>query len=124
MPPNLSGSSCDLRATWKDIILFHTEDSKLGFKLAPKLTEAHIRPNTFQKMKVKFASQVLSHTVPAGCFTYYSSGQGPKTMLSTGELLEFFNNLFDIFNSSSSFSTSIYRKGFRKNESQRQYIPK
>lgn len=39
--------------------------------MAPKLREAHINPTNAQRMKVKIAAQVLSHTVSAGNFYFY-----------------------------------------------------
>ena len=45
------------------IASFYFED-KVGFlKLAPKLSDKHIEPK--QKIKVKLATQLLSHTVAA-----------------------------------------------------------
>lgn len=52
-------------ATWKDIEAIYEKDTSLPIRSTPKLTEKHIHPNNFQKMKVKLATQVLSHTVAA-----------------------------------------------------------
>ena len=59
-------------AKWKDITTFFNKDQKLPTRLAPKLTEKHLNPNGFSKMKVKLAAQVLSHSVAAAMFTYVS----------------------------------------------------
>jgi len=52
--------------SWKYIEEFYESDKKTQFRAAPKFTDAHIRPNNFQKMKVKLATQVLSRSVAAG----------------------------------------------------------
>ena len=52
-------------ASWEDIEVVHSRDLALQIRPAPKLNEKHIRPNNFNKMKVKLATQVLSHTVTA-----------------------------------------------------------
>lgn len=51
--------------TWKDIIIAYEMDknSFLRLRQVPKLTDRHIFPHLFPKMKVKYATQVLSHTV-------------------------------------------------------------
>jgi len=59
----------DKIASWK-YIDFYTIDKKAQFRAAPKLTDSHINPNNFEKMKVKYAAQVLSHSVSAGINTY------------------------------------------------------
>ena len=57
-------------ASWQVIRLFHDKDQKLPIGVSPKITEKHINPNGFSKMKVKLAAQVCSHSVAAGLSTY------------------------------------------------------
>nr|XP_015839362.1 PREDICTED: uncharacterized protein LOC103314391 [Tribolium castaneum] len=53
-------------ASWKFVEqLFNLEKNK-ELRMAPKLSEAHIHPTNFQKMKVKYAAQVLSSTASSG----------------------------------------------------------
>ena len=52
-------------ATWQDILNFYNKDKELQIIAAPKLTDKHIWPNNFAKLKVKYATQILSHTVAA-----------------------------------------------------------
>lgn len=52
-------------AKWQDIVAFYNKDKEMPIRAAPKLTDKHIHPNNFQKMKVKYATQILSHTVAA-----------------------------------------------------------
>ena len=92
-------------ATWQHIEEFYNKDKTLSIRMAPRLTEKHIHPNGFSKMKVKFASQVLSHTVAAGLCSYVSMGNLPASALGTAELLSTFDSIFDSVNSSTLFST-------------------
>ena len=46
-------------ATWQHIEEFYNKDKTLSIRMAPKLTEKHIHPNGFSKMKVKYASQAI-----------------------------------------------------------------
>jgi len=52
-------------ASWKDIITAYEIDknSYLKQRQMPKLTDRHIIPNLIPKMKVKYATQVISHTM-------------------------------------------------------------
>ena len=56
-------------AKWAHIKEFFVKDEKLPIRMAPKLTEKHLNPNGFTKMKVKLATQVLSHSVAAALNT-------------------------------------------------------
>ena len=68
----------NLVASWKDIEVFYDKDKSLTIRSAPKLTERHLHPNNFAKMKVKYATQILSHTVAASLCTYVSLGVLPQ----------------------------------------------
>ena len=70
-------SSCFLIgvAKWSHIKEFFEDDnSNPNFVFAPALTKEHLDPNTKQKMRVKLAAQVLSHTVAAGLYAKISNG--------------------------------------------------
>nr|CAI5854104.1 unnamed protein product [Callosobruchus analis] len=60
----------DNRISWKFIGQFYEKDKHLRNRLCPKLTRAHIAPTNFEKIKVKYATQVLSATVAASLETY------------------------------------------------------
>ncbi len=61
-------------AKWSDIIHFHEQDAQQSIRCAPKITSAHLRPTTFEKMSVHLATQVFSNTVASAMFALYSSG--------------------------------------------------
>ena len=92
-------------ATWKDIEDLYMKDSALPIRSAPKLTEKHIHPTNFNKMRVKLATQVLSHTVAASLCTYASLGGLPSTAMGTSEFLSKFDSVFDCVNCSTLHST-------------------
>ena len=55
------------------------------------MTQSHLFPNNFQKVKEKFATQVLSHTVSSAICTG----------VSTAEFVETFDQIFESLNSCS-----------------------
>ena len=70
-------------------------------KLAPKLTKSHIYPNNFEKMKVRFATQLLSNTVAAGLNTLIENNILPNSAIDTSLFVLCMDRLFDLFNSNS-----------------------
>ncbi|KAF0746488.1 THAP-type domain-containing protein [Aphis craccivora] len=51
---------------------FYKLDKSQVHRLAPKLTDIHLNSNSFQKIRVKYASQIFSHTIVAGMTTLIS----------------------------------------------------
>lgn len=77
---------------------FYKADQGLN-RCAPKLTEAHINPGPFHKMKVRYASQVLSATVAAGMRSCIKCNTLPIAAETTAHFIENMDKLFDILNS-------------------------
>lgn len=100
------------KTSWKYIVQFYEKDKKLRNRLAPKLTESHIKPTNFEKMRVKFATQVLSATVAASLETYVSLKCLPQEASDTVTLISHADKLFDIFNSSSLNNVKLYNRKF------------
>lgn len=88
-------------ASWRDITALYELDSNNSIRCCPKLTNTHISPNGFQKMKVKLATQVLSHTVSAAMLMAVSGGLLPASAAGTAELVANFDKIFDSLNSTS-----------------------
>ena len=88
-------------ASWQDVKSLYDRDSSLSIRCCPKLTDKHINPNGFTKMKVKLATQVLSHTVAAAISTYVSLGAMSASAAGTAEFITAFDKIFDCLNSSS-----------------------
>lgn len=78
---------------------FYELDKNRNIRLAPKLTDIHINPSSFQKMKVKYASQVFSKTVAASMETCVITGSLSGEAFDTINFIQSMDNLFDIFNS-------------------------
>jgi hypothetical protein len=88
----------DRCTSWKYIEEFYSKDQLLKNRIAPKLTKSHLQPTNFEKMRVKFATQVLSASVAAG--------RGTKDFVAR------FDKLFDLFNSSQYGSPKQFHKPF------------
>ena len=87
-------------ARWDHVkFLFHL-DSKSSLKLAPKLTSQHVEDLLFStKMKVKFATHVMSNTVSSALDTLISANEIDTSAAATSSFLKHFNDLFDCLNS-------------------------
>ncbi|CAH2101352.1 unnamed protein product [Euphydryas editha] len=88
-------------AKWEDITYLHRENPGYrGIRLVPKLTDNHVIRNKINKMKVKFATQILSQTV--GMNMGYLSDKGilPPQCKDTADILILFDKLFDSVNGS------------------------
>lgn len=107
----------DKKTSWDHIATFYNNDKQLNNRLAPKLTKSHIDPTKFERMRVKYATQVLSATVAAGMETYVSLGyQLDETARGTVEVISRFDKLFDIVNSSKVFTSKPFNKAFKGQE--------
>lgn len=89
--------------SFKDIKDVYTIDkASLKSRTLTKITDSHIAPNSFQKMSVKLAVQIFSHTVAATIRSCISTKQlQSNSARNTAEFIEFINNLFDVLNSRS-----------------------
>lgn len=87
-------------ARWRHVVDFYESDKMHPIRIAPKLTDSHVDSNSFEKMKVKYASQILSRTVASGLYTYAALGGLPKEATATATFVNNMNEIFDVFNSS------------------------
>lgn len=109
----------DKVTSWQYIIDLYNADKNQQYRLTPKLTEVHVNPNNFQKMKVKLATQVLSAILSAAFNTYISLGVLPLKTTFTAEFIERFNKLFDILNSSTLYNSNPNKKAFTNSNEQK-----
>lgn len=109
-------------ASWKYIEEFYNNDKKTQFRMAPKLTDIHINPNNFQRMKVKYAAQIFSRSVSVGMNTSISLGSLSATAMFTAEFIERFNKLFDILNSSKLYSADLNKQAFTNTKEQISFL--
>ncbi|XP_074040070.1 uncharacterized protein [Leptinotarsa decemlineata] len=110
------------RTSWSHIKYFYEQDKKLAFRCAPKLTDSHISPTNFEKMKVKLAKQIISNTVASGMNTYVSLGGLPPNAIYTAELIEKINNVFDILNASVKNSPNRFNNVFEGDKYQNEFL--
>ena len=85
---------------WQYIQEFYKSDKAMNIRLAPKLSDKHVYCNTFEKMRVRLASQVLSRTVAAGIYTHSVLGALPPEASATASFWYNMDILFDMFDSS------------------------
>ncbi|CAG4986368.1 unnamed protein product [Colias eurytheme] len=86
-------------ASWKHIKqFFELDNCNPHFVFAPKLSHHHIQPNGKEKMRVKLATQIFSHSVAMGIYSKASTNELPAGAVATATFLEHFNNLFDLLN--------------------------
>ncbi|CAK1591825.1 unnamed protein product [Parnassius mnemosyne] len=86
-------------AKWSHIKEFYeTDNTNPNFVFAPCLKQEHLNPNTKQKMKVKLAAQVLSHSVAAGMYAKISQGELSSEAVTTANVIANMDKLFDCVN--------------------------
>lgn len=92
--------------SWKDVVTtYHINKANHLSTALNKITDAHIHPNNFQKMRVKLATQVFSKTFYAAMYTcIHTKELLSKTANNTANFLLNMNNLFDNLNSRTQFS--------------------
>lgn len=96
--------------SFNNIIATYEIDKKIKKSNALlKITEAHIHPNSFQKMSIKLAAQIFSHSMAFALRTCISTAElKSKTASDTADFIDFMNNLFDCLNSRNLFSDNPY----------------
>ena len=86
-------------AKWSNISDLFKQDLAKKYQLAPRLTTKHVELPPFCQMKVKLASQVLSHSTAAALHTHVAIGSMSAETTATAVFCQNFNDLFDCFNS-------------------------
>lgn len=97
--------------------LYELERNKVT-KMCPKLTEKHINPNNFEKMRVSLATQIFSRSVAAGIKTTLQlkkfTNVSEQLSENTANFIERVDNIFDCMNSGSSFDKNFAKSGLKK----------
>ena len=107
---------------WKYIEQFYQADSKLPIRMAPELTSRHIDLPPFAPLRVKLATEVLSHSVAAGISTLCSLKALPQEAQHTAEFVERMDQLFNVFNSSTLSSTAKMRYAMSENSKHKEFL--
>jgi len=69
-------------------------------------------------MKVKYAVQIFSNRVVAGMFSQMSCGVLSSEAVDTIDLIDYFNKLFDILNSSAEHNPKEYGQVYNGSKKQ------
>lgn len=94
---NFQFSEGTVKKCYLDTVYEH--DKKKNIRLCPKLSNEHLYPTSFQKMKVRYASQIFSHSVAAALNTYIDFKFLPPEARFTAIFIKKINDLFDLMNS-------------------------
>lgn len=90
--------------------------SQTGARSMVKITSAHLNPNPFQKLSVKLAVQIFSHSVSSAIQTAVQTGVlNSSTALTTANFLTSCNNLFDCLNSVQRYNKNPYACALSQN---------
>lgn len=95
------------RVSWKVLEkLFETDSGTI--KILYKLTKEHLKPNAFQKLSVKLATQVFSNKVAMAIFAAiannYFAEADKNTAVNTATFILSMNKVFDNLNSACQYS--------------------
>lgn len=91
------------------------QDEKCSSKILPKIGSTHISPNTFQKMSVKLAFQLFSHSTYAAIKATNTTNpsffdSSSNKVLPTADFILRLNNLIDSLNSSNLKTKNVYKQ--------------
>ncbi|KAK3926177.1 Transposable element P transposase [Frankliniella fusca] len=91
-------------------------DMQMTPRLVKNITETHLNPNTFQKMSVPLAAQLLNRKIAAGIMVY-SLFSLPQEATYTAKFCERIHNFFDSWNGIvvDDENTETYKKAFTDN---------
>lgn len=114
-------------ASWRVLEEVHNLDRLNTTKLCPRLTDKHIHPNTFEKMNVRLAVQVLSHSCSSAIITVSNLCRFSETVkiyaTSTAKFCDRFDKLFDSFNSRARFNfLKVYNCAIEENNDVYKYL--
>lgn len=95
-------------------------------RMCPKLTSQHIFPTDFDKMRVKYATQIFSRTVSAAIGTVIETcgfrNCSKEVAVSTKTFLSKIDQVFDCMNSGSLNSDNFYRSAIQKNNCAHEFL--
>ncbi|XP_055523158.1 uncharacterized protein LOC129717317 [Wyeomyia smithii] len=94
----------DKIACFKDIVSLYNIDSKCNPRLVPRLNDKHVMLPPFSAMNVSLATRTLSQSVANGLRYYMQIGELSPQCINTAEFIEFYDKLFDTFNSKNNSS--------------------
>ena len=108
--------------SWKYVEAFFEQDKKLPVRMAPKLTEKHINLPPFAALRVKLATQVLSHSVAAGISTMVALHALPAEAKDTAVFIDRFDKLFNAMNSYTLKSSRPFQNAITNTSQHRNFL--
>lgn len=95
-------------------------DRNTTSKIFPKLTDKHFTYDTFEKMRVNLAVQVLSNSVATGLQNvidtgHFKSSSDIKVAKATVTFIGNMNNIFDLLNAKATSDPILNKRGVSKN---------
>ena len=115
------------KISWSIIEELYRYDSKRDIRLVKKLTKSHVYLNGFGlNMRVKLATQVLSHSVAAAIETLVAikgwEGEQKEVALATAKFCDDMDKLFNVFNSKTKNSSRPYAGAITKDSNHFQFL--
>lgn len=108
--------------SWDFVKMFYNHDKTYPIRVASKLSESHINPNGFEKMKVKFAAQIFSESVSCNMNLYIRFGYRPSEAVYTSDVIDSMDKLFDILNSSQTLAEKKINRAFKGLDYQEEFL--
>lgn len=105
--------------SWDHIKTLYEHQQDKNLRLIPKITNAHVEPNKFQRMRVKYAAQIFISTVSAALETCIEFGKISEEAKGTAKFIKMMDDLFDVLNSSKIKFAKKYQTAFRMTPEQK-----
>ena len=107
---------CKHMAKWTHITALQEQANACSLNMIPKLRDRMVSNISFKdKMKVKYAVNVLSNTVAATINTLVRQGELSEEVLATAVYCKKLNDIFDLLNSSTLKETVPFRRPLLEN---------
>lgn len=108
----------DGEVSWSVYQELHNLDCSNIVKMCPKLTEKHLNPNQFEKMRVKYATQIFSRSVAGAiqtCVDLSHFKNNSKAIIHSIKIFtEKIDRLFDCLNSRVRDDKNIYKSSIKR----------
>jgi len=99
------------KASWTHLEKLYAMDKVNSLKIVPKITSRHVGELQFAaKMKVKLATQIMSHSVAAALDYMVAINRLESDALATSAYCKMVNDIFDTLNSLSSRDSVMFRR--------------
>ena len=108
--------------SWQHVDDFFRFDKRNGVRLAPRLTERHISLPPFTGLRVRYAAQVLSHSVAKGMSLLVQLKVFSEEIKPTADFAENFDQLFNAFNSGSIKSSHAMRHAVSESSGHSEFL--